>query len=67
MSGMEVRTCAEQESFVRGGPTLLFFVCLFKLVWWSIIAPPAKRHLNGLSVKWRFGDGPTFNAGLEAL
>ena len=49
------QTCADQESFARGGPTLTFFFLVDegredKL---AIIAPPAKRHF-----KWRFAGGP---------
>ena len=50
----EVQPCADPESYVRGGPTLTFFS------WWGeggskyhfrdIIGPPAKRHLNGVSL-----------------
>ena len=54
MPGMEVRPCADQESFVRGDPTLdNVAFCLFVCFSWCgvktkvvIIAPPAKRPLN---------------------
>ena len=36
--------CADPESFVRGGPTLIIFILFYK----AIIGPPAKRHLNGV-------------------
>ena len=48
-------SCADPESFLRGGPTLTTF---FFSWWWeggskynykrAIIDPPAKRHLNGV-------------------
>ena len=54
-----ITSCAESESFVRGGPTLThpFSICS----WWveegskyhykrATIGPPAKRHLNGVSL-----------------
>ena len=53
-------TCADPESFVRGGPTLtVFFFQIMRergskyhleLV---IMGPPAKRHLNGVSLAGR--------------
>ena len=60
-----VITCADPESFVRGGPNLItfffffFFSCLgergseyhYK---WAIISPPAKRHINGVSLAGRW-------------
>ena len=53
------RSCADPESFVRGGPTLtpLFLLVGSKFHYKrTIIGPPAKRHNNG----------PTLNAGLVA-
>ena len=52
---------------------LLFFVCLLLFFLGrmkyhykrTIIGPPAKRHLNGVSLA--ADDGPTMNAGLVAL
>ena len=55
---MSVHACADPENFVRGGPTC------FSFSWWgeggfkyhhdkrAIIGPPAKRHLNGVSLAW---------------
>ena len=67
-------TCADPESFVRGGPTLTTFFFLsfyfdegggseyhYKR---GIVGPPAKRHL--VAFRWRVDDGPTLNAGLVA-
>ena len=56
-------SCADQESFVRGGPTLTFFVVVFVVVYElkrgergtkyhyksAIIDPPANCHLKWLS------------------
>ena len=57
-------TCADPESFVRGGPNLITFFCFFFSWWgdrgskyrykWAIIGPPAKRHLNGVSLAGRW-------------
>ena len=48
---------ADPESFVRGGPTLARFFFLVEEgradsgnQKWAIIGPPAKRHLNGVSL-----------------
>ena len=62
ISAKGLQTCADPESFVRGGPTLTFFFFFFFFFFFlvdegrkdpnttiSIIGPPAKRHL-----KWRF-------------
>ena len=68
-----LHACADQESFVRGGSTQKTFCFCFS--WggerqskyhynWAIIGPPAKRHLNGISLTshWRH-----FESGLVAL
>ena len=53
-------TCVDPESFVREGPTLTFFFSLmgeelskyhYKR---ALFGPPAKRHLNGVSLACRF-------------
>ena len=56
-------TCADPESFVRGGPTLTFFLFVFLFdegredpnttISGAIIGPPAKRHLNGVLLACR--------------
>ena len=67
------KSCADPESFVRGGPTLTTFVFCFG---WrgdggskyhykgAIIGPPAKHHW--MEFRWRVDDGPALNAGLVA-
>ena len=55
-------TCVDPESFARGDPTF-FFSFFFSLMReeeskyhysWSIIGPPARRHLNGVSLVGRW-------------
>ena len=54
-------TCADQESFVRGGPTLTFFLIVDQ---WR----EYKQVITGPSPKLKHdNDGPTLNAGLVAL
>ena len=66
-------SCADPESFVRGGPTLTTFFFLFfqfsLMRGGKIQIPPFKRHLNGLSLGWRVDDCLILNAnaGLVAL
>ena len=44
-------SCADPESFVRGGPCLTFFsFILDEGISGTIIGPPAKRHINGVSM-----------------
>ena len=68
---------SDPESFVRGGPNLIAFSFFFFLVdegfedlnttinEWAIIGPPAKPHLNGVSLAGA-DDCPTLNAGFVA-
>ena len=69
-------TCADPESFVRGGPNLIAFFFFFlvdegfedlntTINEWAIIGPPAKLHLNGVSLAGA-DDCPTLNAGFVA-
>ena len=72
-------TCADPESFFRGGPTLTtFFFLLFFLFSvdgmergskchykWAIIGPPVKRHWNGGSLACRYW--PTIECWLGSL
>ena len=53
-------TCADPENFVREGLTLtMFFFSLMreelskKHYWRALFGPPAKRHLNGVSLACR--------------
>ena len=55
-------SCADSESFIRGGPTLTTFFLFSFLVnkggskynyKRAIIGPPAKRRLNGVSLTCR--------------
>ena len=66
-------SCMHSESFARGDLTwTTFFLLLFCCLWGeggikyhykqAIIGPPAKRHLNGVSL--RADNDPTLNAGL---
>ena len=52
-------TCADPESFLGGGEKNLIPLSA------AIIGPPAKRHLNCVSLA--ADDCPTLNAGLVAL
>ena len=61
-------TCADQESFFRGGPTLT----MFSFRWWvdlntTKIGPSSACQRNKMVNCWCAKDGPTLNAGLEAL
>ena len=58
---MQNITCADPESFVIRGPIVMLFFLLFFFSWWgeggsryhykrAIIGPPAKCHLNGVSL-----------------
>ena len=60
---VNVITCANSESFVRGGPTLTFLFCFVFLIdqgskdenitkSWPLLA----RQQN--AIKWRFAGGP---------
>ena len=61
--GLLANTCADQEKFVRGGPTATFLFIIFLVDEGeggdkyhherAIIGPPAKRHLNGASFACR--------------
>ena len=59
-------TCADLESFARGGPTLTTFFIREKRIQ---IALEAGHHRSNSETpfKWRANDGPTLNAGLVAL
>ena len=72
----EKRTCADQESFVREGPTLTT-IFIFILVdegredpSTTISGPSSTRQRNAIkwrflmAFRWRVDDGPTLNAGL---
>ena len=70
------QTYADPESFVRGGPHLITFFCLFFLVDEGIedlntaINGPSlahKRNTIEMAFRWRADDGQTLNAGLVAL
>ena len=73
-----VDSCADPESFVRGGPTLtaFFFSFFFSLMRGGRTQIPLlaghQRPVSETPFKWRFADwraddGPTMNAGLVAL
>ena len=56
----EVQLCADPESYVRGGPTLTLTFFLVDEGWedqnttiGGPMIPPAKRHLNGVSLAGR--------------
>ena len=56
--------CADQESFVRTGPTFSFDMVMIQI--------PLKvdHHLPAsilMAFRWRTNDGPTLNAGLADL
>ena len=60
--------CADQESFVRRGPTV-FFVCFFYMV---MIQIPLKadHHLPAsilMAFRWQANDGPTLNVSLAVF
>ena len=63
--------CADQENFVRGGPTLTFFFIVDE--GWedpntTISGPSSARQRNAIymAFRWR-ANGPTLNAGSAAL
>ena len=66
-------TCADLESYFRGGPNLITFFC-FVLVDkgeedtnTAINGPSSARQRNAMAFRWRAVDGPSLNAGLVAL
>ena len=65
-----IYTCADPESFARGGPTFFSFLIRGKRIQ---IALKAGHHwpASDRPFKWHFccraDDGPTLNAGLAAL
>ena len=66
-------SCADPESFVRGGPTLLmlfFFIFLGREYRSSVNSGPImtrQRNAIKMAFRWRVDDCPTLNAGLVAL
>ena len=48
-------SCADPESFVKGDLTLTFFLV------------DEGREDPNITISWRVEDGPTLNAGFEAL
>ena len=70
-------SCADPESFVRGGPTLTTFFFLFFLrfdeggrIQISLISGPSTASMRNaikMAFRWRADDGPTLNAGFVAL
>ena len=69
--GNKICSCADPESFVRGGPTLTTF--LFSLMRGDIIQIPLlaghqwPASETPMAFRWRADDGPTLNDGLVAL
>ena len=68
---VQLKACADPESLVRGGPTLMgFFSCFFSLMWGGRIQIPLFGGLSGPLItdhqrpasetpfKWRFDGGP---------
>ena len=53
----EVQPCADPESYVRGGPTLTFF----------LVYGGREDQNTTIGFRWRTDNGPTLNAGLVAL
>ena len=64
-----VDSCADPESFVRGGPTLtaFFFSFFFSLMRGGRTQIPLLAGHQRRFADWRVDDGPTMNAGLVAL
>ena len=74
-------SCADQESFLRGSPTLTTFVFFFFFFFFfkfdggrkdlnTTISGPSKarrRNVISMAFRWRVDVGPTLNAGLVAL
>ena len=71
-------TCADPESFVRGGPNLMFsfFSFFFFLAVEGLDDPnitingpssACQRNAIEMAFRWRADDGPTLNASLVAL
>ena len=65
-------TCADPESFVRGGPIFdnVFLVDNEREDPNSTISGPSlarQRNANKMAFHWRADDGPTLNAGLADL
>ena len=56
------------ESFVRGGPTLMFFDEGRERSSTTISGPSSARQQNAImAFRWHADDGPTLNAGLVAV
>ena len=78
---VKVLSCADLESFFRGGPNLITFFFIFLFILFlevdkgiedrntAINRPSSARQRNAISMafRWRADDGPTLNAGLVAL
>ena len=65
-------TCADPESFVRGGPNLITFFLVVEGLEdpnSTINGPSSARQRNAIEMafRWRADDGPTLNASLVAL
>ena len=69
-------TCADLESFARGGPILTtFFFFFFSVDKWrkdpntTISGPPSAHHQNAIKIAfcWHADVSPTLNAGLTAF
>ena len=62
---IQVQPCADPESYVRGGPTLIFLVDEGREDQNTTIGGPSSaRQRNAFC--WRADNGPTLNAGLVA-
>ena len=69
---MTLTSCADPESFVRGGPTRtrVFLVDEGREDPNTTISGPSSAHQRNaikMAFRWRADDGPTLNAGLVAL
>ena len=60
----EVQPCADPESYVRGGPTLIF-VDEGRENQNTTIGGPSSAHQRN-AFRWQADNGPTLNAGLVA-
>ena len=64
------RSCADPESFFRGGPTLTGLLGEGGSRYHTISGPSSARKRNAIKMMafhWRAADGPTLNADLVAL
>ena len=65
-------SCADPESFVRGGPNLIKFFLVDGGIEdpnTALIGPSLARQRNAIEMafRWRADDGPPWNAGMAAL